>query len=470
MTTSSVPSEQTSVYTVSQLTLQIKKLLEGHYRFIWVIGEISNLRTPASGHCYFTLKDEQSQIRAVLFRAQQRYLRFVPEDGLQVLCQGRISVFEARGEYQLIVDVMEPRGIGALQLAFEQLKKKLQAEGLFDASRKRPLPLCPQRVGIVTSATGAAIRDILKVLQRSPYSLTVTLLPVLVQGQGAAAEIAGALTAVPELAGKFAWDVMIVGRGGGSLEDLWPFNEEVVARAVAQCPVPVISAVGHEIDLTICDLVSDLRTATPTSAAEWIVAQLEQLHVQLAEQEQRSTALLQRTIDSKRQMVQFLGKRLVDPRRRLADVRLLLDHRLARLNLALRRRLEQLQTAAVQLKQNLTFYNPRARILENRSAIEQRFKEMSFHLRSILETDQHRLQSHRLRLESLSPLAVLARGYSITYRLPEGVIVRKAAEVETGNRVHVQLGEGALECLIENKRPEGLTSRKEFNRGDQEKA
>jgi exodeoxyribonuclease VII large subunit len=290
-----------------------------------------------------------------------------------------------------------------------------------------------------------------------------------VQGQGAAAEIAAALTAVQELAVHFAWDVMIVGRGGGSLEDLWPFNEEVVARAVAQCPVPVISAVGHEIDLTICDLVSDLRTATPTSAAEWVVVQLEQLHVQLVEQEQRSTALLQRSIDSKRQMVQFLGKRLVDPRRRLADVRLLLDHQLARLNLALRRRLEQLQTAAARLQQNLTFCNPRARILEHRGAIEQRRREMTLHLHGVLETHWHRLQNHRLRLESLSPLAVLARGYSITYRLPEGVIVRKAADVETGNRVHVQLGEGALECRVENKRPEGVTSGGEFERGEQEK-
>ena len=324
------PGEETGILTVSKLNQQIKALLESEFPFVWVKGEISNFRTPSSGHFYFTLKDEQSQIRAVFFRSQNRFLRFLPQDGAQVVCQARLSVYEPRGEYQVVVEVMEPLGVGALQLAFEQLKKKLEAEGLFSAAAKKPMPSCPQNICIVTSPTGAAIRDILKIFQRSPYPLTVTLFPVAVQGQAAAAEIAGAIGAAGALSGRYGWDLLIVGRGGGSLEDIWAFNEEIVARAVAACTVPTISAVGHEIDFTICDFVADLRMPTPTAAAEWVVGRLEQIHRDLHGCRDRAVQAIARKLEAQKRDLKYLETRIADPKRRHETLRLLVDERTER--------------------------------------------------------------------------------------------------------------------------------------------
>ncbi len=402
--------EQSNVFTVSQLNSQIKRLLESNYRFVWVKGEISNFRMPASGHCYFTLKDEHSQIRAVLFRGQQRVLRFAPEDGLQVICQGRISVYEPRGEYQLIIDVMEPLGFGQLQLAFEQLKKKLEAEGLFDPRRKKPLPSCPQRIAVVTSATGAAIRDILKVLQRAPYPVTVTLCPVRVQGAGAAGEIAAAIDVVNALADTHRWDLMIVGRGGGSLEDLWSFNEEIVARAMARSQVPIISAVGHEIDWTIADLVADLRAPTPTAAAEWIVTQLDQIQQRLHDRQAHLVQSTRQRLESARQVLHFLDRRLIDPRRRLADLRLLVDDRFTRLHLAINRRIEQARADGGRWQQKLEFRHPIARLRNYRDQLQQRSKELIRQQRRLHENCQAQLHHGLIRLQSLSPLGGVGPG------------------------------------------------------------
>ncbi|HXH07731.1 MAG TPA: exodeoxyribonuclease VII large subunit, partial [Vicinamibacterales bacterium] len=263
------PAAERRIYTVAELTREIGELLERRYVDVWVEGEISNCRAWNTGHLYFTLKDETAQIRAVMFRSAVRYLRFRPEDGLHVVARGRIAVYDPKGEYQLVCEHLEPQGYGARQVAFEQLKRRLQAEGLFEAARKRPLPALPRRIGIVTSLDGAAIRDILKVLRRRYPNLHVVIRPTRVQGDGAAADIARAIADMGRFGGA---DVIIVGRGGGSVEDLWAFNEEVVARAIAGAPVPVISAVGHEVDVTIADFVADVRAPTPSAAAEMVVA------------------------------------------------------------------------------------------------------------------------------------------------------------------------------------------------------
>jgi exodeoxyribonuclease VII large subunit len=377
-------------------------------------------------------------------------LRFVPESGLEVLCQARLSVYEPRGEYQLIIEVMEPQGLGALQLAFEQLKKKLEAEGLFDPKIKRAISSCPQRIAIVTSPTGAAIRDILKVLQRSASPLSITLFPVRVQGQEAAGEIAAALEASNRLAEEFKWDVIIVGRGGGSIEDLWPFNEEIVARAIAASQVPTISAVGHEIDFTISDLVADMRVPTPTAAAEWIVSQLERLHRDLSQVRERILQAAVQKISGFQQQLGFLQKRLVHPQRRLADLRLFIDDRLERLQLALTRRLERLRTMHAHLSEKLGRTHPSRDIQAYRALLDRQRRELLLHGQKIVDGQRFRLRNAAAQLESLSPLAVLARGYSITYLLPEKKVLRKASEVERGQEVLVQLAEGHLECRVQN--------------------
>ena len=440
--------KEPGILTVSQLNGQIKSLLEASYRFIWVKGEISNFRIPASGHYYFTLKDEQSQMRAVFFRGQHRAMRFVPESGLQVLCQGRISVYEPRGEYQLIVEVMEPQGVGALQLAFEQLKRKLEAEGLFDSAIKRPLPICPQHIAIVTSSTGAAVQDILKIFQRSPYPLSITLLPVRVQGQEACLEIAAAIDLANSMAERFGWDLLIVGRGGGSLEDLWPFNEEVVARAIARSTIPIISAVGHEIDFTISDLAADLRAPTPTAAAEWVISQLERFQRELNVRRDRMQQIILQRIEVHKQKLEFLEKRLIDPKRRIQDLRMFVDERFERLHLAFMRRIEKLRTVQMHLTEKLRFCHPLKNIQQYRSLLNQSCRELALHHNKLLDKHRFQLQKYALQLESLSPLAVLARGYSITYRQSDGKVVRKSEEVEPGQDVRIRLGEGFLECTV----------------------
>ena len=441
--------EETSVFSVSELNAQIKALLESSYRFVWVRGEISNFRVPASGHYYFTLKDEQSQIRAVFFRPQHRHLRFTPESGLQVLCQGRISVYEPRGEYQIIVEVMEPQGFGALQLAFEQLKKKLEGEGLFDPSRKLPIPACPQRIGIITSPTGAAVLDILKVLRRSPYPLSVTILPVRVQGTEAPREIAAAIASANEMADRFHWDLLIVGRGGGSIEDLWSFNEEIVARAIAASTIPIISAVGHEIDFTIADMASDMRAPTPTAAAEWIVTQLDRFERDLSGGRDRALRAILQEIKDQGKKLHFLEKRLVDPRRRLEDLRLFVDDRTERLQMALERRIERLRSNVEHLAEKLQFLHPIKNIREYRALVDRHHKELILHQTKILESHRQQLAGYGSQLGGLSPLAVLGRGYSITYRLPDMKVIRRSNEARAGQEVRVKLSEGFLECLIQ---------------------
>jgi exodeoxyribonuclease VII large subunit len=443
-----IPQEEAVVFTISELNTRIKALLESNYRFVWVKGELSNFRIPASGHYYFTLKDEQSQIRGVFFRAQHRHLKFIPEDGLQVICQGRISVYEPRGEYQLIIEIMELKGRGALQLAFEQLKRKLEGEGLFAPAHKLSLPLCPQTIAIVTSPTGAAIRDIMKIFQRSPYPLSITLLPVHVQGEEASGEITAAIQTANTLLPQFGWELMIIGRGGGSIEDLWPFNEEKVARAVFASQIPIISAVGHEIDYTISDLVADLRTPTPTAAAQWVVSRLENLQRELTRHRDHMHRTIVHRIDYQKQHLDFLDKRLVDPKRRLQDLRLLVDDRLERLHLAFARRLERLGTQHSHLFKRLLLIQPTKTIHQYQSTLSQLCRNLTLRYRQRLENHRFQLQEHASKLASLSPLAVLARGYSICYRLHDRTIIRKASDAQPGEAVLLQLSEGALECTV----------------------
>lgn len=441
--------EESGILTVSKLNQQVKTLLEEKFPFVWVKGEISNFRVPASGHFYFTLKDSQSQINAVFFRTRNRFMRFLPESGMQVICQARLSVYEPRGEYQLIVEVMEPLGVGELQLAFEALKKKLAAEGLFDPDRKKALPLCPRNVCVVTSRSGAAVRDILKVLGKSPYPVAVTLFPVAVQGPEARFEIAEAVKAANILTRTYEWDVMIVGRGGGSLEDLWAFNEEIVVRAVAGSSIPVISAVGHEIDFTITDMVSDLRMPTPTAAAEWIVKGLEQFHRDLHGCRDRMVQVMRGRLENSGLRLKYLESRLTHPKRRLDNMRLMLDERVERLVGAMRRSLERMRTSHEHLNGRLMYLSPEGCIRRCGAEVDRLLKELVFYHRRILDGLKLRFRHDLSRLEALSPLSVLRRGYSITCRASDGGIVRSHADTSPGERVLVRLSEGRLECLVE---------------------
>ncbi|MDE3155479.1 MAG: exodeoxyribonuclease VII large subunit, partial [Acidobacteriota bacterium] len=294
------------VRTVSELTADLRELIESRFAEVWVEGELSNCRHWNTGHLYFTLKDAGAQLRGVMFRTQVRTLRFKPEDGLHVVVRGRIGVYEPKGEYQIVCEHLEPQGLGALQLAFEQLKRRLQAEGLFDAARKRPLPVLPRKIGIVTSLDGAALRDIVKVLRRRYPDAHLVIRPSRVQGDGAATDVAAAIAQVGRVAGV---DVIIAGRGGGSIEDLWAFNEEAVARAIAASPVPVISAVGHETDFTIADLVADLRAPTPSAAAELVVARKDDFTARIVQAGRQLHAAARRRIDRQRRRVDGLAAR-----------------------------------------------------------------------------------------------------------------------------------------------------------------
>ena len=417
------------VYSVSELTSAVRTLFEDQLGEIWVEGEISNCRVWNTGHLYFTLKDRDAQLKAVMFRTTLRYLKFTPEDGLHVVARGRLGVYAPKGEYQIVCEHIEPHGLGALQLAFEQLKKKLQAEGLFEAARKRPLPALPRKIGIVTSLDGAALRDIIKVLRRRQPNAHLVIRPARVQGEGAAGEITRALRAIAQVPGV---DVIIAGRGGGSAEDLWAFNEEMVARAIAACPVPVIAAVGHEVDVTIADFVADLRAPTPSAAAEMVVAAKEEFCARIDRLEQRL------------HMAARLGAAM--PARRATELTHLL-------RTAMRARLARHDRHFRALRQRLETQDVRRRMTAARGrlqSVEGRLDAAALRVRERADT---RFRVLAGRLENLSPLAVLARGYAVCWNEDRTAIIRSAESLADGERVKVTLQQGEIDCEVKTRRP-----------------
>jgi exodeoxyribonuclease VII large subunit len=436
-----------AVWSVSELTARIKTQLEEGFPTVWVEGEISNLRTPGSGHAYFTLKDEVAQLRAVLFRGRGRRVRFDLEDGMQVLAFGGLDVYAARGEYQLVVELLEPKGLGALQAAFEQLKRRLEAEGLFDQARKRPLPAFPRTIAIVTSPTGAAIRDMLNIIGRRFGDLRILIFPVRVQGDEAPLEIVEALTAI---AGMLEVDVVIVGRGGGSIEDLWAFNDERVARAIFACPYPVISAVGHETDFTIADFVADLRAPTPSGAAELVVREKLEVIRAVTELYGRLCQGMTRQMDHRRERVGGLAHRrvLTEPGRVLREWTRRLDEGAARLQAAAFHHHRALAHRAELATNALSSQHPLARISNGTAVLAQLRGRLAASASHRAKVSRHRFSAAAGRLQTLSPLAVLGRGYSLTRLLPSGTVVRSAAQVRVGDAIEILLAEGALGARV----------------------
>jgi len=439
-----------AVWSVSDLTARIKAQLEEGFPAVWVEGEISNLRTPGSGHAYFTLKDEVAQLRAVLFRGRGRRVRFDLEDGMQVLAFGGLDVYAARGEYQLVVELLEPKGLGALQVAFDQLKRRLEAEGLFDQARKRPLPAFPRTIAIVTSPTGAAIRDMLHIIGRRFGDIRILVAPVRVQGDGAALDIVRALRNLDEVPDL---DVVIVGRGGGSIEDLWAFNDERVARAIVACRAPVISAVGHETDFTIADFVADLRAPTPSGAAELVVREKLAVISALAELYDRLKQAMRSQVQQSRERTVFLARRrvLTDPARALRDRHRRVDELSGRLRAAVRGHHRHVAHRVALATNALSSLHPLARISQGRAVLAQLGGRLVAAGGHSLKASRHRFEASVGRLQNLSPLAVLGRGYSLT-RLPSGAVVRRAAETYPGTVIEILLHEGALDARVEQVR------------------
>jgi exodeoxyribonuclease VII large subunit len=435
-------------YTVSELTAEMRAVLTEAFTDIWVSGEISGTKVPPSGHYYFTLKDESAQIRAVCYKTTARYLKFKPQDGIAVVARGRIDVYDARGEVQLMVDALEPLGHGALQLAFEQLKKRLAAEGLFEASRKRAIPALPERIGIVTSPSGAVIRDILQILERRAPGRHIRVYPTLVQRDGAAEQIAAGV----EYFSQSGWaEVVIVARGGGSLEDLWAFNEERVARAIARCSVPVISAVGHETDFTIADFVADLRAPTPSAAAEMVIATRQSLIETLDAGDSR--------------LIQSVRLKLALAARRLHGVEI----DTGRLHRAVGRRMQRVDELDYRVRESMRVaIDARTRVLESLSArlhrrdvrlrlaegrrnlesLEQRISET---MRLRLSRAAGKLAPLEAHLKQLSPTRILERGYAIVEH--QGQIVKSPSQAPVGSTVRVRLAQGELGARVTKHEP-----------------
>ena len=386
------------VFTVSEITTQLKNLIEDSFPLLWIEGEVSNLRQPTSGHLYFTLKDEKAQIQAVMFRFRQECLKFKIEDGLKIMAFGKLGLYEKAGQYQIIVERAEPKGIGSLQMAFEQLKKKLAEEGLFDQSHKILIPVLPQRIGVVTSPTGAAFQDILKVMKRRFSNVEILLNPAPVQGEGAAEKISQAISELDRLREV---EVIIVGRGGGSLEDLWAFNEEVVARAIYACRTPIISAVGHEIDWTIADFVADLRAPTPSAAAEMVIGKKEE----------------------------FLEK---------------LESFRSRLKYSISGIIKKQHLSLENLLASYGFRHPMDLVRQYEQRVDELRHRIHIRLTHHINLVRERVASVLRHLEALSPLGVLQRGYSITFSLPEHLVVKDSGDVSPGKKIETRLSKGSI--------------------------
>ncbi len=440
------------VWSVSELTGRIRDLLAREFADIWVEGEISNCHAAQSGHLYFTLKDAKAQVRCVCFRNQVRLLKFRPEDGLHVTVRGSISVYEPRGEYQIYVEHIEPVGMGALQLAFEQLKKRLEAEGLFDPAKKKPLPVLPRRIGLVTSPRGAAVRDVVRILRRRFPNVHLTLYPVRVQGEGAAGEI---VEAIKFFNRKQLADVLILARGGGSLEDLWAFNEESLARAIRASTIPIITGVGHETDFTIADFAADVRASTPSAAAELVVQTRQEFDRHIAQLQHKMIQRMRYLLLEWRHRLQELATH--PGFRRLEDLlrlnRQQTDELVARLGLALQGRLERLRRRFTVAQTRIVAFDLRARIAALRLRLEQRAGDLQVRAERFLLVKRQRLERLMLQLDERSPLRVLERGYAIVYDAA-GNVVRAAGQVAIGDEIAIQLARGRLGAEVKRKEGE----------------
>ena len=441
-----------NIYTVSELNANIKSLIEEKFPFVWIFGEISNFRIPASGHFYFTLKDDASQISSVMFRGQQRNLKFEPEDGQNVIGMGRISVYEPRGTYQIIIEYLEPSGAGALQIAFEKLKKRLADEGCFDDVHKKPLPFLPNKISIITSPSGAAVHDILQIINRRFPNLAIQIIPVKVQGEGAVEQI---VAAVERLNLAKDSDVAILARGGGSLEDLQAFNTESVARAVFSSKIPIISAVGHETDYTISDFVADLRAPTPSAAAELVVPQKSELKQHCKD----LCTLLKIKIDhyfkNLNQKVNENSKRLVDPRRKLEDSCLKVDDLTARLNRILFHRILRERKHYDFWDDRLHVNSPIHLFKNTKIKLEQNHNNLIKSFKIYNKSNQIKVRELAATLQVLSPAAILARGYSITRTIPGKTVVKDPETVSLDQDLEVMVASGRLYCRVKGKSTNG---------------
>ncbi|HTX37544.1 MAG TPA: exodeoxyribonuclease VII large subunit [Bryobacteraceae bacterium] len=436
---------QRRVFTVSELNAAIRAVLDSEFQDVWVAGEISGLKLAPSGHYYFTLKEREAQVRCVAFRSAHRYWKFKPRDGLAVLARGRIDVYEARGEYQLLVETMEPQGLGALQLAFEQLKKKLAAEGLFEAARKRPLPRFPRRIGIVTSPRGAAIADLVEILTRRSPGLHIRLFPALVQGEGSVEEVCRGI----QYFSRTAWpDLVIVGRGGGSLEDLWTFNEEAVARAIAACSVPVVSAVGHETDVTIADFVADLRAPTPSAAAELVAPNRDEVLGRISAARAKTAQALRYRLAmlERRLRQQGIDRALSLLHRRLGRGLQRIDEQDYRLRDKIRTALDARERARRALEARLRRFDMRPRLALGRRRMERADRQAIETIRLQLARRRSRYEQLAAHLSQLSPLRILERGYAIVSH--QDAILKEAAAAPPGAELHVRLAIGELDAVV----------------------
>jgi exodeoxyribonuclease VII large subunit len=456
------------VYAVSRLVREARSALEGSFPLVWVEGEISNLAMPASGHIYFTLKDEAAQVRCAMFRNRNRQLRFTPENGMQVLLRVRVTLYEGRGEFQLVVEHMEEAGSGALQRAYEALKHRLGSEGLFDQEIKKTLPTMPSSIGIVSSPDGAALHDILNVLNRRFPAAKIILYPVAVQGEGSATQIAQAITTADE---RQECDVLIVGRGGGSLEDLWSFNDEKVARTIVACQIPVISAVGHEVDFTIADFVADMRAPTPSAAAELAVPDSSELLLKVQSFGRRLSSLITQQLQNERRHVQHLFRRLPQPKAQINQQLQIVRRLTQQLNRSFLRTLENKQQKLDLLTARLK--HPQAKIdiqkqkvaglttrlqqaikqksqsvKSQRHTVQQLQKQLHVSMQQVLSTQKSKLSQQMRTLAAVSPLNTLERGYSITTVAPTGEVLQNVTNVELGDSINVRLQQGLLNCEI----------------------
>jgi exodeoxyribonuclease VII large subunit len=439
--------QQADIYTVSRLNSEVRLTLELQFRQLWLVGEVSNFVAASSGHWYFSLKDQAAQVKVAMFKTTNRNATFTPRNGQQVMVRARISVYEPRGEYQLLADFIEPAGDGLLRQQYEQLKAKLAAEGLFAPERKKPLPLNARKIGVITSPTGAAIRDILTVLQRRAPAIEVIIYPSLVQGAQAASDLTAALNHAIR---RNECDVLVIGRGGGSLEDMWCFNDETLARTIAHCPIPIVSAVGHEIDFSISDFVADLRAATPSAAAELVSPDQQHQLTQLLQ-------LKQRLAQSMRQRLGFAAQRflhqhsklqLLHPARRLQQQQQRLDELQIRLSQAMQQRLHR-KTQQWQLQQkSLALVSPQQRLQRQQQQLQQLQHKLQQAVAGQQQKQWQRWQRLSGQLHIVSPLATLQRGYSIVFST-QGTVIKDQQQVAPGEQIQVRLAKGSLRARVE---------------------